>query len=178
MEAGYASGQPVFPDQYEQSQDSFATGSGQFGMNIDRSSDPTSSFVPSTAVSPHDAPMMAFSDSSLSDDMDFTNFVVDGDSASPMSNTLSEQEFFPSSWSTQSPQTTQGYDIPMASHRTSSSSGSFQAPHYQQALRNQGKTSQISFMVRVNLLWFSNSPHCHVRKCKLWSTRLVLPGTA
>jgi hypothetical protein len=150
MDVVFDTSQPIFTDQYGRSRPSFPVGSGDYGSSVDRSRNSSTSYV-NMELSP--AMEFAFSsDSALSEsDMDcWMNLVVDNDSTSPMSNNLSESEFFPASWNSHdhSAAMTQGFDIPVA--QRASSVGSFQVSQYQHSSRpsNQGKTLPRSF------LWF------------------------
>jgi len=141
MAAVYDSTQTFFPGQYGQSRLSFHADSAHFGGHGDRSRVSAGSFVTSTDLAPDTVPMeFAFSDSSFSEpDMEWMNLIVDSDSTSPMPNNPSEQEFFPTSWSSHGPQTTQGCSIP----QRVTSLEAFQFPQFQQSPRplNQGKTA-------------------------------------
>ncbi|KAF2433321.1 hypothetical protein EJ08DRAFT_74714 [Tothia fuscella] len=109
----FDSAQANFLDQSGQSRSSCPSAFGYFGRNGDRSRNPTSSFVTSMDLSPGAAPMeFAFSDSSFSEpDMEWMNLFVDGDTTSPLSNSMSNQDYTP--WgNNNNTQTTQGYSNP------------------------------------------------------------------
>jgi hypothetical protein len=140
--------QAIFTDQYGRSRPTFAAGSGEYGRSSDRSNS-SASFV-NMDLSP--AMEFAFSsDSALSDpDLDWQTLMNDNDSTSPMSNNMSESEFFPASWGSHDHNAamSQGFDFTAA--QRFSPLGSFQTPQYQHSTRapNQGKTLLRSF------LWF------------------------
>jgi hypothetical protein len=138
MATVYDSNQTIFPGQYgSPSRQSFP---GEYGSSGDRSRNSSSSFV-NMELSP--AMEFAFSsDSALSEpDMDcWMNLMVDTDPTSPMSNNLSEPEFFPNSWNSNNPSVSMapGFDNPAA--QRVATLGTF--PQYQHSTRapNQGKT--------------------------------------
>jgi hypothetical protein len=139
MAAVFDSNQSIFMEQYGRSRQSFPAGSGDFGNNGDRSRNSVNNEQLSPAME------FAFSDSALSEpDMEWMTLMVDNDSTSPMSHTLSESDLFSTSW----PNTeamAQGFDIPAA--QRGASLGAFQVHSYQHTSRapNQGKTLSRSF---------------------------------
>jgi hypothetical protein len=140
MAVVFDSSQAIFTDTYGRSRQSFPAGSGDYGSSVDRSRHSSISYV-----NMEQSPAMEFafsSDSALSEpDMDWMNF-VDNDSTSPMSNNLSEPEFFPASWGNhdQNASMAQGFDNPAAQRVPSL--GPLQVSPYQNSSRasNQGKT--------------------------------------